>query len=339
MEDETSKKIAELAFEAAIKLKDIHTQKREDILRVEKITIPTEQKTEPKNLKFLNFMSEDHKNDFLRILLKTEFESYSENIYQDLAIVKYGNAESLSESARKNCLDSLQKKLDIANSLMILKADTNGINISNAKQKYKLPSFIKDQIEAEVEKLYRLYGLDLVPMLYEEAKDILNTAFSYPEYDYSVEEVTGTTKWICDNYGVSFSEFMDHFYKSTPPDDVIETFAEENLTICENITLEQIQTVINDLQEGIKRYNKKGRPIKNIQSHAALLVLEKYGLQATNKQLKTAYECLEYWGFIEDEVKKGWTNICNKYPEIQYVKALFKESKKYKLIFAKPLPF
>ena len=78
-------------------------------------------------------------------------------------------------------------------------------------------------------------------MLYEEAKDILNTAFSYPEYDYSVEEVTGTTKWICDNYGVSFSEFMDHFYKSTPPDNVIETFAEENLTVCENITLEQIQ--------------------------------------------------------------------------------------------------
>ena len=37
--------------------------------------------------------------------------------------------------------------------------------------------------------------------------------------------------------------------------------------------------------------------------------------------------------------KKGLTNIGSKYPEIQYIKAMFKESKKYKLVFAKPLPF
>lgn len=132
---------------------------------------------------------------------------------------------------------------------------------------------------------------------------------------------------------------MEYCYGDTPSDDIVETFAEENLTKCKNITLEQIQTVISELQEGVKKYNKKGRPIKNIQSYAALLVFEKYGLQATNKQLKTVYECLEYWGFIEDEIKKGWTNIGSKYPEIQYIKAMFKESKKYKLVFAKPLPF
>lgn len=186
----------------------------------------------------------------------------------------------MSESARKSRLDYLQKELDIANSLMILKADTNGVDISNAKQKYKLPSFIKDQIEAEVEKLYRLYGLDLIPISYEEAEEILTTAFSYPEYDYSTGEVEGTTRWICDNYGISFSEFMEYCYGDTPSDDIVETFAEENLTKCKNITLEQIQTVISELQEGVKKYNKKGRPIKNIQSYAALLVFEKYGLQA-----------------------------------------------------------
>lgn len=110
---------------------------------MEEITIAPEQEIEPEDLEFLNSKAKQHKNDFLRILLKTEFESYSESIYQDLVLVKYGNTKSLSESARKSRLDYLQKELDIANSLMILKADTNGVDISNAKQKYKLPFFYK----------------------------------------------------------------------------------------------------------------------------------------------------------------------------------------------------
>lgn len=64
----------------------------------------------------------------------------------------------------------------------------------------------------------------------------------------------------------------------TPSDDIVETFAEENLTKCKNITLEQIQTVISELQEGVKKYNKKGRPIKNIQSYAGIARIRKVRL-------------------------------------------------------------
>ena len=50
MEDKASKKITELAFEAATRHENTHTQKRKEILKVEEITIAPEQEIEPEDL-------------------------------------------------------------------------------------------------------------------------------------------------------------------------------------------------------------------------------------------------------------------------------------------------
>ena len=326
MNDEVKNKLYQLAYEAAMNQKEAREKNEygtKEIIRVSEVKI----------------ISEIEKENFFRILLKTKFEDNKEGIYQSLSRIKYANVELLSEPVRKRNLEYSKKCLEISELLLVLKTDTNGIVISSAMQKCKLPENLKKKMEKEVEAQYRNYELDLEPMPYEEAEDILTAAFSFPEYDE--EGPTGATAWLCYQYDVTLGEFIEYCYGDTPTDEDIESFAEDNLIPCEQITLEQIQKNIKLYRKKVSEYSKKGRPIKNPKLNAAVLMFADYGLECSNEEFRTIYECLDYFELIDDDLKRDWAKKEKdiKYSGMQYIKSVFGRSKRMKLDMPDPLPF
>lgn len=296
-----------------------------DVILVSGKTITPEMEIEPEKLEVLLPEAKKHKEDFMRILLKTKFEKHSLNIYQELQQIKWGNTEALNESIRKSKLNILQYSLDTASLLYVLKTAKNGVYVSSPKSKCLLPSDIKRDLEVKTEKEYKRLDLDLEPMTYEEAKEILSNAFSYPEFDE--DGPVGTTAWIMGKYGlVGDDEFTDWCYLGEPDGDLIEEYAEENFTPCNEITPEQIKKTITELEEQIDKATKSGRPIANIKSYAGLLTFIKYGLENKLNEFKIVYDCLDFCGYFSDEQKKNETA-----KQKDYIKSLFRHCKGYKL--------
>lgn len=329
--DEAKEKLRKIIFEEEIGEKGISNIRQEpikkEIIQVSDIKITPEMEVEPECLEYLIPKSQEHKDSFFRILLKTAFENDAERIYQGLGRIKYSDIQVLSESIRKNKLRYFQNRLDIAKLLFVLKTETNGIYMKNVKYECLLPSPIQNELEEKIEEKYKNMELDLIPMTYEEAEDKLSAAFAFPEYDSE-----GATEWLCEYLNLTLDEFLYYCRDDSPTDDMIEAYSEENFIPCEEITPLQIKNTINELQDGIRKYSRKGRPQKNERIYAALSIFVDCGFKATNKQFKTIYECLDYFGFIDNDVKKGW-NKSQKYPEIQYVKSIYTQSRKFKVIF------
>ena len=336
MNDEVKNKIAQLAFEAAMK-QDIHAKPKDnrDIIKVSEVEITPEMEIEPEDLEVLTSEAEKHKKDFLRILLKTEFENNAEQIYQYLCRIKYANIEILSETIRKQNLDRCQDELKTAQLLFLLKTETKKVSLKGGRLECELLNSIKNKIENEIEKLYISMGLNLVPMPYEEAEDILRAGISHPDFDFT-DGATGATAWLCNYYGVTYNELI-YAGEEELTEDAIENYAGEHLIDTE-ITPEQIKNTIDESLDEIKLYSRKGRPKKNERLYAALSVFADIIPLSKNKQFKIVYECLDYFNLIDVDIKKLW-NSSSKYPEIQYLKASYKQSKKYRIRFDEPLPF
>ena len=45
------------------------------------------------------------------------------------------------------------------------------------------------------------------------------------------------------------------------------------------------------------------------------------------------YECFDYMGLIDEKLKKGWDKNKSNQSEIQFIKSVYKEAKKYKFKF------
>ena len=324
MEDETNKKIAELAFEAAMRKRFIYPPK--DTLLVTggkrkiNFTLP------PEELEKIEKEDEQHQESFLRILLKSPFEEYAKDIYQALSQIRYANVEFLNESRRKEVLAHLQKELEIATALLVCKTDTNGIIISSAKKRCKLPTFLKQKIEMALESEYKDADLDSSPMTYDEAREILECDLSEDVHDF----IDNYWREYAIEAGLSAEEIAGGYSYDDIDDDMIEYYRSGSY-LKREITIEQIQETINELKDRIKAKQRKGAPRTNERQYSALLVFIKYGCKKKHEHLGYAYECLDHWGFIEDEIKNGW-NKTNKYANIQYMKRLFDECTNYKLV-------
>jgi len=298
-----------------------------DTIIVDNISILPNMEIEPEELEVLLPKAKEYEEGFLRILLKTKFEKDATNLYHEIQRIKFGNTRAINEEIRARRLGKLQNMLDVANLLYVLKTDKNGIYISSAKSKCLLSTDIKKDLEHKIEKTYRALGLDLEPMSYEEAEDILTCAFFSPQFDE--DGPVGATSWIMDKYGFVGDEFTEYCYLGSPDEDLIEEYAEEHLTPCDTITPEQVKTQITELEELISKETKKGRPITNVRSYAAVLIFIKYGLENKFNEFKIVYDCLDYCGFISDEHKSSLIEQTNKQKD--YIRSLFKRCKNYKL--------
>lgn len=331
MENEANKKIAELAFNAVLKQKNIYPPK--DTLLVSGDTGRPDLEMSPEEFDEFQKKEKNHKNAFSRILIKSPFEDYTENIYQELLQIKYANVEFIKESRRKKALAYFKEKIEIATALLVCKTNTDGIGISNAKQRCKLSSFLKKKIEIALESEYKDAGLDYSPMTYDEGKEILENTLSEDVRDF-IDEY-----WeeYAQESGLDALERLGGYSYDDIDDGMIEYYISGS-SVKREITIEQIQKTIEELEEGVKANQRKGAPRVNEKPYSALLVFTKYGCEKKHKHLEYVYECLDHFGFIEDSIKNGW-NETNKYPKIQYMKRLFNECINYKLVIRPQLPF
>ena len=297
--DKAKEILRKIIFEEELKKKDISIIRQEtiekEIIQVSDIKITPEMEIEPECLEYLIPKSQEHKDGFFRILLKTAFENDAERIYQGLGRIKYSDIQVLSEDIRKDNLRYLQNQLDIAKLLFILKTGTNGIYMKNVKYECLLPSPIQNEFEERIEEKYKSMGLDLIPMTYEEAEDKLSAAFAFPEYDS--EGATGATRWLCEYFNLTLEEFLYYCHDDSPTDDMIEAYSEENFIPCEEITPLQIKNTMNELQDGIKKYSRKGRAQKNTNLDKNCEILHRQNKKTRRRPCFLSCRC-KIWGIL-----------------------------------------
>jgi len=331
MENDVNKELTNSVLKARMKQKSICPVK--DTLLVHGDTGRPDLGMSPEEFDEFQKKEKKRKSAFSRILIKSPFEEYTENIYQELSQIESANVEFVEESRRKESLAYFKKLTEIATALLICKTDTAGIGISNAKQRCKLSPYLKKEIEAIFESEYKGFRLNYSPLTYDEGKKILKNnrykdARDFID-DYWVEHTLGNDLGAQEKSGkYSYHDIND---------DMIKCFISVT-RMKRKITVEQIQETLERLKEKEKVNQRKGAPRINEKPYSALLVFIKYGCKKTHKHLEYVYECLDLFGFIEDLIKKGWTET-NKYPKIQYMKRLFDECMSYKLVITPEYPF
>ncbi len=275
------------------------------------------------------------KNGFDRILLKTVFEDVSSLIMRHL----YNIREAGFDDTKKiyEMLDSWSRRqLDVAKLLLILKTGNEEISLKRGKLKCGLPSSILEELTTRVEKEYREESLDRVPMSYEEAEDILNAAVSNPPFDWDSSEV----RWLCEYHNLTLEELEEYMWEKRVCEDEIIAFAVEKEVPCEIITTEQIQGNIKRLEGYLKKSVLKGRPHKNEKLYAAMSVFIKYGLKPEAKIFRTAFECFDYVGLIDEALKNDWSRKDKDYSCVQYMKSIYRQCNELKIKFeSQSIPF
>lgn len=331
MENKESKSVREFEHKPSIIKGNIHPPK-DTILVSGDIGRPDLEMSPEKFYEFQK-KKEKHRNDFIRILIKSPFEEYTEKIYQELLQIKYGNVEFVEESRRIKALAYFREKKEIATALLVCKTDTDGIGINNAKQRCKLSPFLKKKIEAVLEAEYEDSGLDYTPMTYEEGKERLENNLC--------EDVRGFIEDYWEEYaqenGLNAEERSGGYSYDDIDDDMIEYFISGS-KMKREITIDQIRETIAKLEEGVRANQRKGAPRINEKPYSALLVFIKYRCRKTHKHLKYAYDCLDHFDLIDNSTKSGWDET-DKYPKIQYIKRLFDECINYRLVVDPLLPF
>lgn len=269
-------------------------------------------------------LQEDY-DKFCRILLKTDFENYSTELYNKLYWIRNGKVEMPFEEYRKVALKFLQSRLDLAETLLMFKQGKGNFIISSAKTSKKLPDELIGKMEELIEQQYKEWNLDTTPV----------TEVEREEYEKAHEEEDEEAA------GYDEKEQRDLEEEGDEDGQVHPTFTDMIMSICEagyeyqrnwrigllnrkrDITIEQINYTIKELGDEMKIYSKKGAPVKNEKLIAAVLLFSELKEKLSNRDFRTIYECCDHFGLIDELVKVGW-HESNKYPEISYIASIHK---------------
>lgn len=266
-------------------------------------------------------------NNLSRILIKTPYESKSEEILDKLLQIKNWDAKILEEDRRKRKLERATELKSIAESLLACKS--GGITELKSKtHTFKITQTTSEIIECKLEEEYKKAHLHYEPMTFEEGKEILEGNLC--------EDVSS----FIDNYwhewaneaGLSNEEIASgHNFEIN--DELIEYYI-EGQEIAQEITPKQIGGKIKELNKEIKANTKKGAPKRNIKLHCAILIFQESGLcEGKAQDFRIIYECLDYLGLIDSKLKEGWRKRGTYQPEISFIKSVYKEATKYRFKF------
>ena len=281
----------------------------------------TELEIEPEELEFLYPLMK-LKEEVRRILLKTQFEDKTEFLLKGMIRVKAGR-----DVKRHNVLNKTQKEFFaqrkcVAESLLMYKK--SGIAALKGDKTIKITSTISTLIGTELENKYKEYGLHYEAMTFEEGKEILENKLCDDVESFIYEYWHDYAEWN----GVSEDEMGD--YMNDIDDELIESYI-EGRRLSREITEEQIVGTINNINTAVKRFNRKGAPIKNTRLHELVLLFKEIDLlRPKNKDLQIIYECCDCLGLIDESLKKRWEKVGQPRASISYMKSVWKEALKAK---------
>ena len=292
----------------------------------------------------LNFEGRESNKDkyskevFDYILKGTLFEKYASDIFDKLLSVKYGKVGLVEEEYMRRARKYYQELKDIAEALLLCK-ENKELGLYAGKKQSRLPENVKEIIEEKLEEEYREAGLHEEPMTFEEGKEILEYKLGEDVHSF----IDAYWNQYADELGLDAEERAGGYDYDDITDDMVEMYIDGKY-MCVEITKEQIEKKLTSINETIK-YNTKihrGARKKNLRLHCAVNVFHDTGqYKPCNKIYRTIYKCLDFFGMIDEGQKKMWKTTTTSNPEVSYVKALCKESLKYRarILPLKVFPF
>lgn len=264
---------------------------------------------------------------FRRILLKTPFESMTEKLYGELSKIKLGDVVLIEEERRKQRKKILEEDIELAQTLLVLETGRE-IRVSNEKSNVKLEkTLIAKEFNSLLKEKYKQKGFHYRVMSIEEGRDELES------YEYNPD----IKRWIFERENFYWKEFCCsddeiayNFEDFTIDDDMIEDYIYDNdKCVPDDITEKQINETIKELKIELKKLSKRGARTKNEKLYAATLAFADCVQVRSNQEYRVVYDCMDFFGFINMELKEQWRKSSTRYPEIQYIKSLFKSNKFY----------
>lgn len=273
-----------------------------------------------------------------RILLKSPFEDEAEAIFSAVLKIHTGNI-STQEKNRKAALHQIQENIKLAEALLMVMYDKNVSLVGSRKT--ILSNDIKRIMQEALMKQYKWNWLDFSPMTIEEGYKHLE------EGDSDWDTIITQSLVVEDDLQEENESYQYHWTKEDVDEDLMK-FLITGETLQRQITKKQILNKIQELKNEESKYKTTGRPIENIKLYAGVLAfMQAKGYKDDSNTFRIIFEYLDAFGFVPEEVKKGWENkvkIKGKYyyPEVSFIKSYCQKAKNFKLIFGieiKDLPF
>lgn len=253
----------------------------------------------------------DRYEKFVRILMKTDYEVHTELVFHEL---QYLATEETQDEQQK---EWLLKSLETAEALLTLKtSDSLTIKIcsENNLSSVNRNKGLMGNIESAIEDEYIKEGLNQRYISLKEAEDYLETEENEP---------SAIQDWINDYFfglGIGYEEL------SVLTDEDKESFMldEQGARMMEvSVTEEEIRRKIESLNDELKTLCKKGAKKKNTKLEEEVMIFLRL-CKPSNRNLKTIYDSLDFFGFIPKELKEQWSKAGTKYAEIQYIKSIIR---------------
>ncbi len=225
-------------------------------------------------LKTQDFNHDKAPEDIKRILIKTPFERYSDDIYSKMyQITHSSNVVMLTREKTKATLESDERKLNIAQSLLVLKTANKQIKVSSEKNEVIIDASIKNEIEKVLEQRFIDEGLALTPMTFEEGEEILHNM----SRDELCEFVTDYWNLRANELGLTKEE-RDAGINYDDIDDEMVDFYIDGLMVQRDVTPEIIKFQIELLEDFIECDNQslQGAPPKRKKIFAVIWVFTQY---------------------------------------------------------------
>ena len=268
--------------------------------------------------------------EFRRILINTHFENHSIFLCNHLFAIKKSKKGVVSENElREDYNKYYNELLELTESLLIIcksKTESVRIAISNPREQSKLPTSMNTIIERILIDKFKDAGLSSRRMTFEESKNILENNLSDDIDDFLKFYWDNIAKFSCAN-----NDKIKHIDYTQINDDVINEYASLHQVEME-INTELIEEKLHEIRKKIKSFSQQGAPIKNAKLLAATHLFCEIKGNLSNQEYRTIYKSLDFFDLIPHDIKENWKNKKG-YPEIQYMKSLRNQCKKYNILY------
>ena len=247
-----------------------------------------------------------------RVLLKTDYEAKAEDLIFELLCLKWVMKHSKNyRELKKEQLSRLEDRKCIAESLLMCKV--GGVSVLGGRNTVKITANISSFLETKLEEKYKKYRLDYAPMSFEDGERCLKERLC-----------DDVQSFVCNWYGWNDDAEWDW---SDVSSDMVEDYILDNEVQVE-ITKEQIETKICDINREIKKWKRKGAPTKNEYLHVVVKIFSKFGLSnPSNEDHKIMFDCCDLLGFVDEELKVRWKKTKSQQPpEVSYMKSIWKQA-------------
>ena len=254
--------------------------------------------------------------EFERLLLKTPLENYTQqlwDVFRDVASNNISIVDTMKENNRKAKAWGT-KAISLAEQLLHI---IKGKPIKIGKNEVTSTKAIEALKECPIEEYHNLYLNNRSISLEEAEAKISNWENDVEIRCFLITRFALYYKDVARSNDDIYRLIEGVHYKR-----VCEDYAFYN-GIREEITPEQVEGKIRELNKAVKSLTKQGRKPRNLNLIYLILEIRKYHTRKTNKDYRLIFDCMNLLGLIDDEIIQDWQKKYNTESQINNAKASY----------------